>query len=176
MLEIHLSRLHLFQSGPKKQTNQQSHDITIHRAATGVKQAPHGWQWIYPPPRVNLGGWMLKTLVVPLPCVESWSNSLRSPVVHIYKSHHQLSEHLQPPLPHQTDGEMEEKSMASSSERSTSVMFGSLMLPSPTLSPLWEIEILSLNKLTDVNRLESSQYVGQFLSAIFLHEVLTSSL
>lgn len=100
---------------------------------------------------------MLKTLVVPLPCVESRSNSLRSPVGHVYKSHHQLSEHLQPPLPHQTDGEMEEKSMASSSERSNSVMFGSLMLASPTLSlsPLWEIEILSLNKLTDVNRLES---------------------
>lgn len=111
---------------------------------------------------------MLKTLVVPLPCAESWSNSLRSPVVHIYRSHHQLSEHLQPPLPHQTDGEMLEKSMASSSERSNSVMFGSLMLPSPTLSPLWEIEILSLNKLTDVNRLESLKSICRPVSIRYL--------
>lgn len=117
------------------------------------------------PKPVNLGGWMLKMLVVPLPCVESWSNSLCTPVVHIYKSHHQLSEHLQPPLPHQIDGEMEEKSMASSPERSNSVMFGSLMFPSPTLSPLWEIEILSLNKLTDVNRLESLKSICRPVSS-----------
>lgn len=98
---------------------------------------------------------MLRTVVVTLPRVESRSNSLRSPVVHVYKSHHQLSEHPQPPLLRQIDGEMEGKSMASSPERANSVMFGSLMLPSLTLSPLWEIESLSLNKLTDVNRLES---------------------
>lgn len=60
---------------------------------------------------------MLKMVVVTLPRVESRSNSLRSPVVHGYKSHHQLSEHPQPPLLHQIDGEMEEKSMASSRQK-----------------------------------------------------------
>jgi len=58
-----------------------------------------------------------RSAVVATPRVESRSNSFRSLVVHGYKSHHQLPEHPQPPLLHQIDGEMEGKSMASSSQK-----------------------------------------------------------
>lgn len=107
---------------------------------------------------------MPKSAVLTLPRVESRSNSLRWLVVHSYKSHHQLSEHPQPPLLYQIDGEMEEKSMASSPERANSVMFGSLMLPTLTLPLLREIESLSLNKLTDVNGLESLESIRRAVS------------
>lgn len=103
-------------------------------------------------------------VAVTLPWVESHSNSLRSPVVHSYKSHHQLSEHPQPLLLHQIDGEMEEKSMASSRQKQ------------PSLS-CWEFDVTltysfstmgnwkqSLNKLAE--RSPSSRYSDRFQSAV----------
>lgn len=70
----------------------------------------------------------------------SWESEQFSPLTSGPQSQITSAAWAQPPLHQQIDGEKEGKSMASSPERAGSVMFGSLMLPSLTLPPLWEIE------------------------------------
>lgn len=88
----------------------------------------------------------------------------RSPVVHGYKSHHQLSEHPQPasspPDWWRNGGKKINGFLSFSAERATSVLFSSLMSSRSAVGN-WK---LSLNKLTDANGKKSLVSIQRLLS------------